>query len=166
MRFRAQFQSSVAATRSARAALATRAVRFKLDHINREYNATNKEVAKNKMVRPRPGTRTGRSGRARPDRVLRPRLQAKEDASAEIAACEEIDKRRIAAEACYTQRRAVGMTWSEPLTPQCCGQAEEKVAEKAVNEALLKLGNIVHDSVHVDNNEARAVGALFNHVLV
>jgi len=30
-------------------------VRFKLDHINREYNATNKEVAKKKMVRPRPG---------------------------------------------------------------------------------------------------------------
>jgi hypothetical protein len=40
---------------SACAALATRAVRFKLDHINREYNATNKEVAKKKMVRPRPG---------------------------------------------------------------------------------------------------------------
>jgi len=30
-----------------------------------------------------------------------------------------------------------------------------------VNEALLKLGNIVHDSVHVDNNEARAEGVLF-----
>ena len=28
-----------------------------------------------------------------------------------------------------------------------------------MNEALLKLGNIVHDSVHVDNNEVRAVGA-------
>ena len=43
------------------------------------------------------------------------------------------------------------------LTPLCAVQAEEKVAEKAVNEALLKLGNIVHDSVHVDNNEVRAV---------
>jgi seryl-tRNA synthetase len=34
-------------------------------------------------------------------------------------------------------------------------QEEEKAAEKAVNDALLKLGNIVHDSVKVDNNEAR-----------
>lgn len=32
-------------------------------------------------------------------------------------------------------------------------QEEEKVAEKAVNDALLKLGNLVHDSVRVDNNE-------------
>ena len=45
----------------------------------------------------------------------------------------------------------------QTLTLRCAGQAEEKVAEKAVNEALLKLGNIVHDSVHVDNNEVRAV---------
>ena len=30
------------------------------------------------------------------------------------------------------------------------------MAEKAVRDALLKLGNIVHDSVLVDNNEARA----------
>jgi hypothetical protein len=28
-----------------------------------------------------------------------------------------------------------------------------------VNDALLKLGNIVHDSVRVDNNEVRAVRA-------
>jgi hypothetical protein len=34
-------------------------------------------------------------------------------------------------------------------------QADEKIAEKAVNDALLKLGNLVHDSVLVDNNEAR-----------
>ena len=59
-RFRAQFPGTVAATRGvlltacAHAALASRAVRFKLDHINREYNANNKEVAKKKMVRPRP----------------------------------------------------------------------------------------------------------------
>ena len=58
-RFRAQFPGIVAATRGARATACahtprvSRAVRFKLDHINREYNATNKEVAKKKMVRPR-----------------------------------------------------------------------------------------------------------------
>lgn len=38
-------------------------------------------------------------------------------------------------------------------------QEEEKAAEKAVNEALLKLGNLVHDSVRVDDNEARLWGS-------
>ena len=38
-------------------------------------------------------------------------------------------------------------------------QEEEKAAEKACNDALLKLGNLVHDSVHVDNNEAHALAA-------
>jgi hypothetical protein len=35
-------------------------VRFKLDHINREYNVQNKEVAKKKIVRPRPAQATAR----------------------------------------------------------------------------------------------------------
>ena len=34
-------------------------------------------------------------------------------------------------------------------------EEEETVAEAATNTALLKLGNLVHDSVHVDNDEAR-----------
>jgi seryl-tRNA synthetase len=34
-------------------------------------------------------------------------------------------------------------------------QEEEKAAEKAVTDALLKLGNLVHDSVRIDDNEVR-----------
>ncbi len=37
-------------------------------------------------------------------------------------------------------------------------QEEEKAAEKAMTDALLKLGNLVHDSVAVDNNEVRLQG--------
>jgi hypothetical protein len=94
-------------------------VRFKLDHINREYNATNKEVAKKKMVRPRPVLGTAGAHCLTPDRTLRLCLQAKEDASAEIAACEEIDKRRILAEACCVSACAAGLPESKLLTCPC-----------------------------------------------
>ena len=112
VRFRAQFPAGVVATRAARvtacahAALGARAVRFKLDHINREYNATNKEVAKKKMARPRPAL--GASAARCLTELCARALQAKEDASAEIAACEEIDKRRLLLEVRCVQRRLAG----------------------------------------------------------
>jgi hypothetical protein len=83
--------------------------------------------------------------------------QAKEDATKEIAACAEIDKNRLLAEArggaAASAVRVPALTAVARLRHT---QAEEKAAEKAVNEALLMLGNLVHDSVLVDNNEARA----------
>jgi len=76
-----------------------------------------------------------------------------------MAACEELDKSRVVAEVRSCARVRCSAPSAEARSPLRAFQAEEKAAEKAVNEALLKLGNIVHDSVLVDNNEARARSA-------
>ena len=76
--------------------------------------------------------------------------QAKEDASSEIKQCEALDKQRAVFEA----RTAEAHSSDVSQLSVYFLQADEKAAERAVNEALLKLGNIVHDSVLVDTNEA------------
>ena len=77
--------------------------------------------------------------------------QAGEDASQQMEQCASLDKQRLAAEVRgqrHTARRASAL--AHPL-PHC--QEGEKAAETAMTEALLKIGNLVHDSVRVDNNE-------------
>jgi len=113
-------------------------VRYKLDNCNKEYNSLNKSVAKLKIVRGAARRALARSAPRRPKRTPPPSSPS---------------ARRWTSSARCWRRVAAAPRARRGLRPASLAQAEEKAAEKAVNEALLKLGNLVHDSVRVDNNE-------------
>jgi len=83
--------------------------------------------------------------------------QAGEDASQQIEQCANLDKQRLTAEvrALRTLSRIVPFLVTDIPQTAAHMQEEEKAAEKAVTDALLKLGNLVHDSVRIDDNEVR-----------